>query len=267
MSKVAIFIASSDGYQECWRPIVHSFEKFWPDCEWPRYIVTNYKEEDLPNTTFIKVGNDNRSWCNLMRMGLEKIDADYIIYFQEDYWINKTVDNNAILNHIRYCDEHNVDYLKIDRDMPRDKYRIGHSDYCDNPPDIRYSVNTAIAIWRKSVMINLMVQDWNGWYFERNIIPYIKEHSIKIKSERLLSGLVKSKGICTIDGNAIVRGVWNYSAIDFLKENGMEEIISKRDVMGPITNWLYTHTPSPQSIFRYPFWGVLKILKQLKVNW
>ena len=57
------------------------------------------------------------------------------------------------------------------------------------------------------------------------------------------------------------------SAVKFLKENGMEDILAKRDVLGPLNTWLYDHSPSPQSVMRYPFWGALKILKLLKVNW
>lgn len=265
--KVAIMITSCDAYQDCWRPIIYSLDKYWPDCEFPRYIVTNYKDENLPNTKFVKIGDDHRSWCNLARMGMEAIPEEYVIYFQDDYWLNMRVDNEAIKKHVQYFEENNLDFLKIYDDMPRDNHRIGNSDYCWNNPDIRYSINTAIAIWRKSTISKLMIQDWDGWQFERQIIPYIAEHHIQIKSQTLHSSVVAEKGINTIPGNAIVRGVWTYSAVDFLKENGMEDVLAKRVVMGPLTTWLYDHSPSPQSIMRYPFWGALKILKKIKVNW
>ena len=267
MSKVAIMITSCDAYQECWKPIIYSLDKYWPDCEFPRYIVTNYKEEKLPNTHFIKVGDDRHSWCNLTRMGMEAIPEEYVIYFQDDYWLNKRVNNEAIKKHIEYFEENKLDFLKIYDDMPRDKDRIGNSDYCWNKPNIRYSINTAIAIWRKSTISKLMIEDWSGWDYERQIIPYINKNHIELRSQTLHSSVVASKGINTILGNAIVRGVWTHSAVDFLRENGMEEIIGKREIMGPIKTWLSNHSPSPQSIMRYPFWGALKILKALKVNW
>ena len=267
MSKVAIMITSCDSYQDCWKPIIYSMDKYWPDCEYPRYIVTNYKDAELPNTTTIKVGDDHRSWCNLVRMGMEAIPEEYVIYFQDDYWLNQRVNNEAIKKHVKYFEENNLDFLKIYDDMPRDKKRIGESDYCDNPPDIRYSINTAIAIWRKSTISNLMIKDWSGWEFERQIIPYIKEHHVELKSQTLHTSVVGEKGINTIPANAIVRGVWTKSAVEFLKANGMEDILAGREVMGPITTWLYAHSPSPQSVLRYPFWGALKILKNLNVNW
>ena len=81
------------------------------------------------------------------------------------------------------------------------------------------------------------------------------------------SKIISKKGITSIAGDAIVRGVWTHAAVDFLNENGMKDVIDKREVMGPLTTWLYAHCPSKQSVLRYPFWGALRILKSLKVNW
>ncbi len=261
-------ITSCDAYKDCWKPMVYSLDKYWPDCEYPRYIVTNYEEDNsLPNTSFIKVGDDKRSWCTLAAKGLEGIDADYIIFFQEDYWLGRKVNNEAIKAHVKYMVENDVDYLKIQDDIRRDKYRIDKTDYCLNPINIRYAFNTAIAIWRKEAIPQLLPDGWSGWVFERRIVPFVKEKGIVINSQALYSKSYQEKGIEPIREDAIVRGVWTDSAIAFLRENGMDDVISKRDKMGPITAWLYRNSPHRQSPFRWPFWGALKILKDLKVNW
>ena len=267
MGNVAIMITSCDAYQECWKPIIYSLDKYWPDCDYPRYIVTNYNEQELPNTKFIKVGDDHRSWCNLARMGMEAIPEDIVIYFQDDYWLNQRVDNEAIKQHVTHFKSNHLDFLKINGDFPRDEHRIGLTDYCDNPANIRYSIDTAIAIWRKSTISALMIKDWSGWEFERQIIPYVVQNHIKLASQTLHSSVVKNKGINTIPHNAIVRGVWTPSAVEFLKENGMEDDLSKRDVMGSLTAWLISHSPSPQSVRRFPIWGLLKMMRILNVNW
>ena len=261
-------ITSCDAYKDCWKPMIFSLDKYWPDCEYPRYIVTNYEEDDsLPNTNFVKVGDDKKSWCTLAKRGLEAIDADYVLFFQEDYWLVQKVDDNAIKSHVQYMEETGVDYLKITKDILRDKLRIGNTIYCDNPLDIRYSFNTAMAIWRVEKIKELLIDGWSGWEFERQIIPYIIEHNIKVKSQCLFSKVIPEKGFTDVREGAIVRGVWTDSAVKFLKENGMEDIILKRKRMGRLTKWLYHHSPGPQSPFRWPFWGALKVLKDLKVNW
>lgn len=268
MSNVAIMITSCDAYKDCWKPMVFSLDKYWRDCEYPRFIVTNYDEDKtLPNTQFVKVGDDKRSWCTLAKRGLEAISADYIFFFQEDYWLARKVDNNAIKAHVQYMEDNAIDYLKITKDILRDKLRLGNTIYCDNPLDIRYSFNTAMAIWRVEKIKELLIEGWSGWEFERQIIPYVRKNHINVKSQCLYSKAIPEKGLTDIRGGAIVRGVWTDSAIAFLEENGMEYIIPKRDRMGKITKWLYNHCPSNQSVFRWPFWGALKILKDLKVNW
>lgn len=268
MSKVAIMITSCDAYMDCWKPMIFSLDKYWPDCEWPRYIVTNYKEDNsLFNTGFVKVGDDKRSWCNLARMGMEAIDAEYILFFQEDYWLGRKVDNEAIKAHVKYMDDNHVDYLKIQDDIRRDDLRIGNSDYCMNPIDMRYAFNTAIAFWRKTAILQLLPEDWNGWQFERQITPYVKEHNIQINSQTLYSTQYVAKGIKTIQGDAIVRGVWTPSAVEFMKQYGFEDVLTKREVMGPVNQWVRKHCPGHQSIFRWPFWGMLHFLNKYKLNW
>ena len=268
MTKVAIMITSCDAYKECWAPMIYSLDKYWPDCKYPRYIVSNYEEDStIPKTGFIKVGDDERSWCTLAGRGLDAIDAEFIIFFQEDYWLDKYVDNDAIESHVEYMDENELDYLKITKDVLRDKLRIGDSDYCWNPINIRYSFNTAMAIWRKSAVRPLLIDGWSGWEFERRIVPYMAEHELSLKSQVLFSEACETKGLSDVEEGAIIRGVWTESAVNFLKENGFEDLICKREIIGPVTRWLYKHSPNNQSVFRYPFWGALKILKLLKVNW
>ena len=268
MSRVALMITSCDAYKDCWKPMIFSLDKYWPDCDYPRYIVTNFEEDNaIDKTIFVKVGDDKRSWCTLAKRGLEAIDAEYVFFFQEDYWLAQPVDDNAMNAHIQYMEENHIDYLKICKDVLRDKYRIGDTIYCRNPLDIRYSFNTAMAIWRKESILPLLFDGWSGWEFERHIIPYLKEHNIHLNSQCLFSDFIKDKGLTDIREGAIVRGVWTDSAVAFLKENGMSDIIPLRSRMGRLTHWLYSHSPDNQSIFRWPFWGILKILKYLKVNW
>lgn len=267
MAKVAIMITSCDAYSDCWKPMICSLDKCWPDCKYPRYIITNYKDIPLPNTEFIKIGDDKRSWCTLAKKGMDAIDCDYIIFFQEDYWLSRKVDSEAIEKHIEYMESNGVDYLKLCRDVLRDDKRIGDSDYCMNPLDIRYSFNTAMAIWRKSAIGELLIDGWSGWQFERQIIPYVKEHGIVLNSQCLHSSCIDEKGLTDVNRGAIIRSVWTQAAVDFLKENGMEDILEGREVLGPVNTWLYSRCPGKSGIGRLPFWGALKILKKFKLNW
>lgn len=246
--------------------MAYSFKKYWPDCEFPIYIVTNYKEEEIEGVNFIKVGDDKRCWCTLFLKGLEQIDADYIIFFQEDYWLGKEVNNDAIKEHLRYFEEKGLDFLKLQYDkMPRDNHRIGNTDYCVNKPNIKYSVNTAIAIWRVSKVREVLVDGWTGWKWEHNVISHIRKNHIQLNSEQLYSKVLDEKGITPIEEDAVVKGKWTPAAIQFLKENGFEDVIPKRQEMKAAYVKIASFSPKNR-ILRQPYWAFLKLLRFLKLN-
>lgn len=265
MNKVGILICSCDYYKECWKPIIYSFDKYWPDCKYTKYIVSNHESEELPNTVFVKVG-DHKGWANDTKKALKSIECDFLIYFQEDYFLGCPVNNDAIESHIQYCIDNNVDYLKISDDrMFRDGSRIDNSDYCWNEPNVRYSINTAVAIWRKELLVKLCVDNFTGWDFERKIIPYIKENGISFDSRIIHSSVLETKGISTIPGNAIQRGMWTKSGVKFLKENGFDDLVKTRKEQGNLTFWLWSHSPRNRFL-RLSVWAVIKIIRLLKIN-
>lgn len=245
--------------------MVYSIKKFWPDCEYPIYIVSNHKDWVTDDAIIVKVG-DHKGWANDTRKAVSLTDCDFYIYFQEDYFLNSTVDNEAIKNHVQRCVDNQIDYLKIQPDAPNvDQYRIGNSDYCKNPLNKKYTINTAIAIWHRSLFEKVCVPGFTGWDFEYKIIDYIKQNGIEINSEALYSSIVRAKGMTTIIGNAIQRGKWTPAGVNFLKENGFEDLISKRKIQNRFYSFVYLHGPKNKYL-KYGHLAFLRLLRYLKIN-
>lgn len=266
MSKVAILICSCDFYSECWKPMIHSIELFWPDCEYDKIIVSNHKEDNIPGATIIKVG-DHKGWASDTLRAVKSTEYDYYIYFQEDYWLNKKIDNDAIKSHIQHCIDNDVEYLKIQPDLANcDKYRIGGTDYCKNPLDEKYTINTAIAIWRRSLFEKVCLPGDTGWDFEYKIVDYIKKNKIVINSEVLHSSVIRSKGIIPIPGNGVQRGKWTLSGEKYLRENGFEELISKRETQSKLFGWVASKMNLKNKFTYYSIAMLLHIMKKLKLD-
>ena len=266
MIKVAILICSCDYYSECWKPIIYSFEKYWPDCEYDKIIVSNHNEETIPGAIIVRVG-DHKGWASDTLKAVQLTDYDYYIYFQEDYWLNKQVDNEAIKQHIQHCVENDIEYLKIQPDLANcDKYRIGGSDYCKNPLNAKYTINTAVAIWQRDLFKKVCLPGNTGWDFEYKIVDYIKENNIQINSEVLHSSVIVSKGITMIPGNGVQRGKWTLAGVNFLKENGFEEIISKRKTQKRLFGWVASKMNLRNKFTYYSMAIILHIMKLLKMD-
>ncbi len=260
----AIIISSCDHFSDCWEPMIYSFKKKWPDCPYPIYFISNYKEMNTDYVNFLRVGKDLGFASNLKK-ALKMIEYNYVIYFQEDYFIDNIVNSRYIDKHLTYCIEKNIDYLKIKPDsLYRDNLRIGNSDYCKNPLDIKYSINTAIAIWKKDKLEELCVDGFSGWDFERKIIKYINNNNIEIVSETLHSSVFPLKGIAFINGTAIRRGKWTKAGIDYLKQNGFENRIKGRSIESDFLTKVISYY-SPRSMFRIPVSLVIKVIQKLNL--
>ena len=193
------------------------------------------------------------------------VDCEYVIYLQEDYFIDNTIDTFSIMDHIKHCKDNKIDLLKIDDyTVLRDNLRIKDSIYCKNPIDIRYSIDTSAAIWKKSLLEQVCLEGYSGWDFERKIVPYLLAAGIKINSEIIHSSLFPQKGIKYVKNTAVTRGRWTRDGVRFLRENRFDNIISNRKIEGKLSAFFISFY-SPLSILRKPMALIIKILQKINL--
>ncbi len=266
--KTVILISSCDHFKECWEPLAYSFEQYWPDCPFPTYIISNQIEDKNLKIKFLKIGKDNFFASNL-KAALVLLDCDFVIYFQDDYFLSKKVDTKAIQGHVKYCWSNKVGFLKIHANdyLVRDHLRIDNSIYCKNPIDVRYSLNTSIAIWNKETLESLCIEGYSGWDWERNIVPFVKQNKVAIKSEILHSTFMDNLGIKTIPGGAVAKGRWTKNGVLFLEENGFSELLKTREKEGKIISSLGEfYNKNPRSFLRFPIALLIRAILKLNVN-
>lgn len=265
--ETAIVISSCDLYSDCWLPMIHSLRKNWPECPYPVFIISNYRKLEEKGINFTLVGEDKGFGSNTKK-ALELIKADHVIFFLDDFFINDIVVNSIVNDHLIHCIRNNVEFLKIDSCdiIFRDELRIGDSLYCANPLNIRYSLNTAIAIWKSSALHSLCTEGFTAWDFERKGIDFIKRNNLKINSETILSTSFRKITINKICGaGAVCKGRWTLEGVKFLKENGFSNLIANREIEGKFTRYLTSFYRS-DSIFWIPFGLLLRLIQKLKIN-
>src|SRR5271156_6162995 len=88
MSLVSVLISSFDGYSFCWPAVCHGFDKYWPDCPYSIYLMSNTKDFPHERIQVLKV-EGGKDWTARMFSALDQLQTPYILYFQEDYWITE----------------------------------------------------------------------------------------------------------------------------------------------------------------------------------
>jgi hypothetical protein len=162
---VSVVVSSCDGFSDCWGPMFYGINKYWEDCPYPVYLITNSKDFQAERCNTLRVGED-RGWSANLLSVLERIDTPYVLYLQEDYWITRPVDTAAIASYVALMDGRGINYLRLmaspppDSEYPHDR-RLGAL-----APDSEYRNNLQAALWRKSVLRELIDPAESPWEFE-----------------------------------------------------------------------------------------------------
>lgn len=259
--KVAVVVSSCDAFQECWEPFIYSMNKFWDDCPWDIYIISNYQSIDSDKIKFISVGED-KGWASNLKKAFNEIEVDYIIYLHEDYFLDFKVDSNQIKNHLEYCFENKIDYLRLYGPF-FDQFAIKGTQYAFSPESKKYRLCLRNAIWKKDTFNSILIEGYNAWQFELNMEEYLLKNNIMINSIVLQSQFYPQNGIGSLGDTGVHKGMWTKSGYDYLIKYGFENILSKRKKEGDLITLLIHNKIK----WLRPICSVLvKILLKYKIN-
>lgn len=263
MSKTIIYISSCDLYSESWRPMLDSIKRFWPDCPFPIYILSNYLDPNDGSAIYCKVG-EHKGWAENTKKAFKNIDADYVIHLHEDYFLVDKVDTTAILNHIKHCEENDLDYLRLAPPFRKEDKRIGQSDYCSIKVSGRYAINMQPSIFKVSKYLEFCQPNWSCWDFEYKINNYLNNSHTKFQAEVIHESLYPKKGFPLIPGTGIRKGRWTRAAHKYLLENGYADIAQLRKTEGLVTDFLQEKCNGP--ILKYPRTILIRIIQRFNIN-
>lgn len=256
---VAIVVSSCDFFKDCWEPFIYSIKKFWEECPYPIYIVSNNDSIDTPaGISFIKVGEDKKFASNL-RAAIKEVDADYIIYLQDDYWLNKRVNNDDIAQHLDYCIQHQVDYLRLT--FPFQKGEDVNGLYRKHELTQRYAICLQAAIWKRVTLLALLREGDSGWDFEYKIQQHAIQSHVGIKVLGIKQEYANS-GINYVRGTAVRKGLWTIEGYHFLNDNGFDQLLEKRGKEG----WFFGNIIDNQGPLRPLCLAIVKIMMKFKWN-
>jgi len=166
----AILINSCDAYSDVLRLNLCALEEYWKSCEFPIFVNTESKciQSDHFNIYSIQYKNNiiNDRWGRRFKNALNSIDQEFVIVIYDDYIIESEISHNFLSSIINIMSNSNlVDcfYLtyqnfKITFDAAKNLYSVDKDNY--------YRINSAPALWRKKVLLNLIEDNENPWTWE-----------------------------------------------------------------------------------------------------
>ena len=219
--RFAVLVSSCDAFFDAWRPFAFFFRKFWPDCPWRVFLIVNELDVRSDFITPIRVGRD-RGWADNLRLALGQIDADCLLYFQEDYFLNAPVAAARLAEDCAQFVTRGVDHFCLHplalpevaawerADSERDK------SIAIIPPDAPWRTRLQAALWRRETLLDALRPGESAWDFEAR--------GSERTRGRVAWTYTAPAGRSPVPylASAIVRGLWTPAARRLCAEHGVQ---------------------------------------------
>lgn len=222
----ALVISTCDSYSEIWAPFFTLFHKFWPDNPFPVFVnseTLDCQDENIPITTLkARIGI---SWTRRLKEALERVDAEYIVFMLDDFFLYDFVNTE----HIEEC----LTYMRNDSAIGAIYFSaLGYQmEECDLPGlekcchTGKSKVNLTLALWKKETLLHYLNHDETAWEFEANSLERSLERSDTFYSFSKSMPIVVPYDYMKY---GLFAGKWFKTTADLFRDNEIEYDFSAR---------------------------------------
>ena len=233
-NKCALLVTSCDHYDDAWDPFFSLLETMWPDCPYPVYLNTeskNYSREKTkitclhPSSLIDKKGNPI-SWSNRLKQAVNNIDAEYILFFLEDFFLQSPVRAEVVKDVLNWMDEDKqIGLVGFFHDPHTET--VERNEFSPIDPNYDYAISSMAGIWRVEFLLSIL-RDENPWDFEFFGTGRWRRTNIKVYTHREEFPRVFHYEIDPGLGYGIFQGKWLRGNIALFEKFGISVDYEKR---------------------------------------
>ena len=226
---LTIFINTSDGFEDCWNPFFILFNKHWPNCNYQILLNTEFKDYKC---TKVHIGINERklTWSECLIRGLEKVETPYVLYLQEDYFFETSVNVDIISSFLNKMNSiKDIKYIGLTDIGNCGPFKPYFED--NNLVEVgnnNYRISTQAAMWDKETLLSYVLPHENGWMFEIfGTIRSKKRSDLFLTSNRDLFSRYNNP-IISYEHTGIIKGKWHVNIPKLFKSNEIEVDFNER---------------------------------------
>jgi hypothetical protein len=245
-----LFVNSTDSFSDCWPPFFQLLADYWPACPFEILLNTetaNFSHPSLP-VRATKIGTQYAGspaqWTAALRAGLEQVPTPFVLYVQEDYFLNAPVREEDILEFLFIMSTEQLSHIRLVTSPCGAPYRP-HPKYqklWEIPQRANYRICLQAGLWRKSNLLRYLKDGETPWQLE--IFGTERSHHIPDSLFTVNADLFDRVGkmVFPYTLTGIVKGKWYRPAVEPLFSQHQIQIdFSKRgfwEPPSPLANWL-----------------------------
>ncbi len=231
--EMAVLVNSSDGFRDCWFPFFHLLEKYWPDCRFPIYL--NIEQACYENPTLaVRCLNHPPTrpgqkvpWSNRLLASLDAIPEPYVLYLQEDYFLDAPVDHRRLEECLALVSTAGLGCVHLTPYGSHGGQRVAELPYLVDVPRVsHYRLSTQAAIWDKEALRSYVRPDETVW--ETEILGTMRSWSRPTPVRSVDAALLDGGAIMSYTGTGIIRGKWHPEMQLLFARHGLEVDFDQR---------------------------------------
>ncbi|MNK14806.1 hypothetical protein D3C87_329370 [compost metagenome] len=168
---IALIVHACDRYELLFKAFDYFFAKNW-DFEIPvnYYFATEEKSVDFKNFKNIKSGKGE--WSNRLSNLLDQIEEEYVIYFQEDMWLNKPVDKDVFTELFKLVLANKWNLVKLNssdvfKTTSTNIFIKGFNVSKLNNQESNFLMSHQVSLWNKAFLKQQLKPNEHPWRNER----------------------------------------------------------------------------------------------------
>lgn len=219
--RAAVVVPSYDGGFDLWGAFFTLFKKYWPDCPYPIYLLSeNLSFSDTSITTIQNpLGLD---WSSRMQHSLDQLPYDYLLVVLDDFFVKGPVDTHQVAILHDLASDTGAAYLRLLPIPPPDRPFQGRQDVGLLSIGAPYRTSLMTAWWHKETLFNLLVPGESPWDFE--LKGTIRSDAVK---RNFLSAYEPQIDFFV---SAVVGGKWDPEALKLFEAENIEIDMQSRSV-------------------------------------
>lgn len=164
----SLLVSSCDAYADCWEPFFALLARYWRSCP-VIYLNTETSSYSWPSLDIRcprpVLARGPLDWGARLRECLAHVETDIVLYLQEDYFINDTVDVATINSLVSLMRREDVSHIRLVPGALRGE-PTGHPFVSRTPQRAEYRVSMQAGLWKTNAIAGHLRAHETVWELE-----------------------------------------------------------------------------------------------------
>ena len=238
MTAMAVLVNSSRDYRDCWPPFFRLLEIHWPHCRFPLYLNTEegrYRHGSLDIRCLTHDGphGERMPWSDQLLATLAAIPERYVLYMQEDYFLDAPVDESRLDECLAAAAGAGLGCVHLTPFGAHGGTRVAElPSLVDVPRLSSYRVSMQAAIWDRHVLASYLRPDESAW--ETEILGTLRSWSRPVPVRAVST---TASPVMSYIGTGIIRARWHRAMPAVFARHGIDVDFSRRGFHDAASRW------------------------------